>query len=110
MAKQSQSLQIMTIQKFVQYKLLIDFFPELKDLAKQMTNQWPFLLTTKAKPNILLGAKLLNSYNHWLKQLILTWHKMKHHASLLTLEESGLLFFLTKQVNHKTSSNLDFVT
>jgi hypothetical protein len=72
MFKQSQSLQIMTIQQFVQYKPLIEFFSELKDLAKQMTNQWQFLLTAKAKPNILLGAKLLNSYNHWQKQPILT--------------------------------------
>ncbi len=110
MFKQSQSLQIMTIQQFVQYKPLIEFFSELKDLAKQMTNQWQFLLTAKAKPNILLGAKLLNSYNHWQKQPILTWHQMKYHASLLTLGESRLLFFLTKQVNHQISSNLDCIT
>ncbi len=72
MVKQLQSLQIMTIQQFVQYELLINFFPELNNLAKHMTNQWQFLLTTKAKSNILLRAKLLNSYNCWLKQPIMT--------------------------------------
>ncbi len=39
-AKQLQSLQIMTTNQFVQYKLPIEIFSELKDSANQTTNQW----------------------------------------------------------------------
>ena len=56
----------------VQYKLLIASFSEPKDFASQMINQWQYSSTTKAKPNISLGVKLLKSCNQWLRQPIPT--------------------------------------
>jgi hypothetical protein len=58
MVKLSQSLQIMTIQQFVQYKLLIKFFLELKDLAKQMTNRWQFFVNNQGQHKYLTGSKI----------------------------------------------------
>jgi hypothetical protein len=57
MVKQSQSLQTMTIQHFVQYELLIKLFSELKDLAKQMTNQWQFV-NNQGQTKYLTGSKI----------------------------------------------------
>ena len=52
----------------------------------------------QGEPSILLTATLLNSCNCWLGQPILTWHPKKYHASHPILGDSGLLFFLMKQV------------
>ena len=105
MAKQSQLLQTLIIQRSNQYEPPISSSLELKNLARRMINRWQFLSTTKVKLNISPEAKLLKSCNQWLRQPIPTWPQTRYQESLLTLGEFGPLFSSMKQVNHQTSSS-----